>query len=88
MGIPTRDDLVLRSDERSTSTLNDEIANHRDIPFMPVDIEEAKEYIFVGKSLQLSDTGQEQMIRIHLFPYSLVASLTSLAISKHPNNDS
>ncbi|CAI2196113.1 19895_t:CDS:1, partial [Funneliformis geosporum] len=43
--IPTRDELVVRNDEGSTSTLNDEIANHRDIPFMPVDIEEAKEYI-------------------------------------------
>jgi ethanolamine ammonia-lyase large subunit len=45
MGIPTRDDLVLRNDEESTSTLNDEIANNRDIPFMPVDMKEAKEYI-------------------------------------------
>src|SRR4051812_36056008 len=45
IGIPTRDELVARNDEGSTSTLNDEITNHRDIPFMPVDIEEAKEYI-------------------------------------------
>ena len=45
MDIPTRDGLVLRNDEGSTSTLNDKIANYRDIPFMPVDIEEAKEYI-------------------------------------------
>ncbi|RIA94867.1 hypothetical protein C1645_734488 [Glomus cerebriforme] len=28
-----------------TSTLNDEIVNHRDIPFMLADVEEAKEYI-------------------------------------------
>ncbi|GES95224.1 ribonuclease H-like domain-containing protein [Rhizophagus clarus] len=35
----------MRNDEGSTSILKDEIANHRDIPFMPVDIEEAKEYI-------------------------------------------
>ncbi|GES85731.1 ribonuclease H-like domain-containing protein [Rhizophagus clarus] len=35
----------MRNDESSTSILKDEIANHRDIPFMPVDIEEAKEYI-------------------------------------------
>jgi len=45
MGIPTCDDLVLRNNEESTSTLNDEIANLRDIPFMPADVEEAKEYI-------------------------------------------
>jgi hypothetical protein len=45
IGIPTRDELVARNDEGSTPTLNDEIANHRDISFMPVDIEEAKEYI-------------------------------------------
>ena len=45
MDIPTCDGLVLRNDEGSTSTLNNEIANHRDISFMPVDIEEAKEYI-------------------------------------------
>ena len=35
----------MENDEGSTSTLNDEIANHRDIPFMPADVEEAKEYI-------------------------------------------
>ncbi|EXX78060.1 ribonuclease H-like domain-containing protein [Rhizophagus irregularis DAOM 181602=DAOM 197198] len=45
MSIPTRDDLVLRNDEGSTSTLNDEIANHRDFLFMPAVVEEAKEYI-------------------------------------------
>ncbi|GBB95956.1 hypothetical protein RclHR1_02650027 [Rhizophagus clarus] len=44
-GLPTRDELVVRNDEGSTSTLKDEIANYRNIPFMPVDIEEAKEYI-------------------------------------------
>ncbi|RGB26687.1 ribonuclease H-like domain-containing protein [Rhizophagus diaphanus] len=44
-GLPTRDELVARNDGGSTSTLKDEIANHRNIPFMPVDIEEAKEYI-------------------------------------------
>uniref|UniRef100_U9UW03 DNA-directed DNA polymerase family B exonuclease domain-containing protein n=1 Tax=Rhizophagus irregularis (strain DAOM 181602 / DAOM 197198 / MUCL 43194) TaxID=747089 RepID=U9UW03_RHIID len=43
-GLPTRDEFVARNDGSSTSTLNDEIANHRGIPFMPVDIEEAKEY--------------------------------------------
>ncbi|CAI2187037.1 5994_t:CDS:2 [Funneliformis geosporum] len=35
----------MRNDEGLTSILKDEIANHQDIPFMPVDIEEAKEYI-------------------------------------------
>ena len=56
-------------------------------------------YIIINKScfpwhfswhsqLQLSDTGQEQMIRIRVLPYSLVASLISLAFSKHPDNDS
>jgi hypothetical protein len=45
IGIPTRDELVARNDEGSTPTLNDEIANHQDIPFMPVNIEEAKEYV-------------------------------------------
>ena len=35
----------MENDKGSTSTLNDEIANHRDIPFMPADVEEAKEYI-------------------------------------------
>ena len=43
-GLPTRDELVARNNGGSTSTLNDEIANHRGIPFMPVDIGEAKEY--------------------------------------------
>ena len=43
--ISSHDELAMRNDEGSTSTLNNEIANHRDIPFMPVDIEEAKEYI-------------------------------------------
>ncbi|PKB99096.1 hypothetical protein RhiirA5_430296, partial [Rhizophagus irregularis] len=43
-GFPTRDEFVARNDGSSTSTLNDEIANHRGILFMPVDIEEAKEY--------------------------------------------
>src|SRR3954453_8155596 len=46
MGIPSRDELAMRNDEGSTSILKDEIANHRDIPFMPVDIEESKEYIY------------------------------------------
>ena len=45
VGIPFRDELTMRNDEGSTSILKDEIANHRDIPFMSVDIEEAKEYI-------------------------------------------
>jgi len=44
-GIPTHDELVVRNDEGSTSTLNNEIANYRDIPFMPANVEEAKEYI-------------------------------------------
>ncbi|RGB43159.1 ribonuclease H-like domain-containing protein [Rhizophagus diaphanus] len=35
----------MRNDEGSTSILKDEIANHRDIPFISIDIEEAKEYI-------------------------------------------
>ncbi len=45
MGIPTHDELVAKNDEGSTSILKDEIANHQDIPFMPIDIEESKEYI-------------------------------------------
>ncbi|CAG8802417.1 339_t:CDS:2, partial [Racocetra persica] len=45
IGIPTCNELVARNDEESTSTLNDKIANYLDIPFMLVDIEEAKEYI-------------------------------------------
>ncbi|PKK61987.1 hypothetical protein RhiirC2_791035 [Rhizophagus irregularis] len=45
VGIPSRDELAIRNDESSTSILKDEIANYRDIPFMSVDIEEAKEYI-------------------------------------------
>ncbi|CAI2161522.1 1438_t:CDS:1 [Funneliformis geosporum] len=36
----------MRNDESSTLILKDEIANYRDIPFMPVDIEESKEYIY------------------------------------------
>ncbi|GBB83305.1 hypothetical protein RclHR1_10020009 [Rhizophagus clarus] len=44
-GISTRDKLAMRNDESSTSILKDEIANHQDIPFMSIDIEEAKEYI-------------------------------------------
>src|SRR5213080_144599 len=45
IGIGNRDKYAVKNDEGSTSTLNDEIANHRDIPFMPADVEEAKEYI-------------------------------------------
>ncbi len=45
IGITIHDELVARNDEGSTIILNDEIANHQDILFMPVDIEEAKEYI-------------------------------------------
>ncbi|RGB41248.1 hypothetical protein C1646_752310 [Rhizophagus diaphanus] len=37
--------VVVRNDEGSTPTLNNKIANHQNILFMPVDIEEAKEYI-------------------------------------------
>ncbi|CAI2201541.1 3972_t:CDS:1, partial [Funneliformis geosporum] len=33
-GISTCDKLAMRNDEGSTSILKDEIANHRDIPFM------------------------------------------------------
>ncbi|RIA84090.1 hypothetical protein C1645_832799 [Glomus cerebriforme] len=43
--ISTRDKLAMRNDEGLTSILKDEIANHQNIPFMSVDIEEAKEYI-------------------------------------------
>src|SRR5437868_6521331 len=45
IGIGNRDKHAMENDEGSTSTLNDEIANHRDIPFMPADVKEAKEYI-------------------------------------------
>ncbi|SRR6266540_1821698 len=41
-GIPTHDELVVRNDEGLTSILKNEIANHQDIPFMLVDIEESK----------------------------------------------
>jgi len=43
--ISSRDELAMRNDEGSTSTLKVEIANHRDIPFVLYDIEEAKEYV-------------------------------------------
>ncbi len=46
MGILTCNELVARNDEDSTSILEDEIANHQDIPFILVDIEESKEYIY------------------------------------------
>ena len=46
MSIPTRDELVVRNNKGSTLIFEDEIANHRDIPFIPVDIEESKEYIY------------------------------------------
>src|SRR5436305_9714017 len=45
IGIGNHDKYAVKNDEGSTSTLNDEIANHQDIPFMPADVEEAKEYI-------------------------------------------
>ncbi|CAB4385572.1 unnamed protein product [Rhizophagus irregularis] len=41
--ISSRDELAMRNDEGSTSTLKVEIANRRDIPFVSYDIEEAKE---------------------------------------------
>ena len=44
--IPICDKLVVRNDEGLTSILKNEIANHQDIPFMLVDIEESKEYIY------------------------------------------
>src|SRR4051812_2310987 len=44
LGLSTRDELVARNDGDSTSTLNNEIANHRGILFMLVNIGEAKEY--------------------------------------------
>ncbi|CAI2199721.1 9419_t:CDS:2, partial [Funneliformis geosporum] len=43
--ISSRDELAIRNDKGSTSTLKVEIANCRDIPFVSYDIEEAKEYI-------------------------------------------
>ena len=45
VGVPSRDELVMRNDEGSTTILKNEIENHRDIPFMLVDVEESKEYI-------------------------------------------
>ncbi|SRR6266498_2250933 len=45
MSILICDDLVLRNDEGSILTLNDEIVNYQDIPFMLTDVKEAKEYI-------------------------------------------
>src|SRR6266496_1532785 len=45
IGIRNCDKHAMENDEGSTSTLNDEIVNHCDIPFMPADMEEAKEYI-------------------------------------------
>src|ERR1044072_3985136 len=68
MDIPTRDGLVLRNDERSTSTLNNEIANHRDIPFMPVDIKEAKEYINNTPIIFFAFMGTSLMARKQLSP--------------------
>ncbi|CAB5202215.1 unnamed protein product [Rhizophagus irregularis] len=44
-GFSTRNKLAMRNDEGSTSTLKVEIANHRDIPFVSYDIEEAKENV-------------------------------------------
>ncbi|RIB10075.1 hypothetical protein C2G38_2043783 [Gigaspora rosea] len=44
-GIPTRDDIAVKNDEGVTAILEDAISKHQGILFMPVDIEEAKEYI-------------------------------------------
>src|SRR6266542_6572274 len=46
IGIGNYDKYAVKNDERSTSILKDEIANHRDIPFMLINIEEFKEYIY------------------------------------------
>ncbi len=35
----------MKNNKELTSILNDEIANYQDIPFIPTDVEEAKEYI-------------------------------------------
>ncbi|RIB03758.1 hypothetical protein C2G38_2049015 [Gigaspora rosea] len=43
--IPTRDDIAVENDEGVTAVLEDAISKHQEIPFMPVDIEEAREYI-------------------------------------------
>ncbi|RIA83664.1 hypothetical protein C1645_833451 [Glomus cerebriforme] len=45
IGIGNCDKYAMKNNEGSTSTLNDKITNHQDIPFMPADVEEAKEYI-------------------------------------------
>ena len=45
IGIQNCDKYAIENNERLTSTLNDKIANHQDIPFMPADVKEAKEYI-------------------------------------------
>ena len=43
--IPTRNDIVAENDEGLTMILENALANHQNVPFMPVDVEESNEYI-------------------------------------------
>ncbi|GBB94972.1 hypothetical protein RclHR1_24540002 [Rhizophagus clarus] len=85
VGIPSRDELAMRNDEDSTSILKDEIANHRDIPFMPVDIEEAKEYINKTPIIFSAFMGISLMARKQLSPL-LASRFTALDIISSYNS--
>ncbi|CAI2189266.1 4642_t:CDS:2, partial [Funneliformis geosporum] len=63
VGVPSRDELASRNDEGSTSILKDEIANHQDIPFMLVNIEESKEYLVNGQKAVVTITGIKSKIK-------------------------
>ncbi|GES80527.1 ribonuclease H-like domain-containing protein [Rhizophagus clarus] len=79
VGIPSRDELAMRNDEDSTSILKDEIANYQDIPFMPVDIEEAKEYINKTPIIFSAFMGISLMARKQLSP--LLASSSGKTVN-------
>jgi len=67
--------------------------NEREKPNLMIKISCHNTYITINKAVFFgrfmahpADTDQGQMIKIRVIPYSLVASLISLAISKHPDN--
>ena len=42
----SRDEIVTENARELTNTLQNELANRHDIPFMPVDVEETNDYIY------------------------------------------
>ncbi|CAI2195661.1 13780_t:CDS:2, partial [Funneliformis geosporum] len=48
------DELAMRNDKSLTSILKNEIVNHQDIPFMPINIEESKEHLINSQKVVIT----------------------------------